>query len=147
MLLDPEGVWLGVLGKLQHKAVVGCNAGRELQGPITLTQEEQLSLTTTCINQKPHHTYLAQGNGASSEANESSFPAVGVLGERKLLGQDLDHVFDLGCVVLSHKLSHQPGERMGKHKGIFRFWLIQPLRGLVTDTGTFSQNKHQEKQY
>lgn len=90
------------------------------------------SPTATRITPKksPTCTYLAQGDGASSQANESPFPAVGMLGERKLLREDLDDVFDLRRVVLSHKLSHQPGERRGKRPGGFRFCAIQKTRGL-----------------
>lgn len=53
--------------------------------------------------------YLAQGDGAGGQADEPPFAAVGVLGERKLLRQDLDDVLDLRRVVLSHELAHQPG--------------------------------------
>ena len=121
-----QRMWLGVLGKFKHNPVACCNAGKEPGScraaspslPITLTQEELLfSHRNLHKPKKPTRTYLAQGDGASGQANESPFPAVGVLGERELLRQDLDHVFDLRRVVLSHKLSHQPGERRGKHPG------------------------------
>lgn len=52
---------------------------------------------------------------------------MGVLGESEFLRQDLDHMFDLRCVVLSHKLSHQPEERRGKHPASFSFCQIQTL--------------------
>lgn len=57
--------------------------------------------------------YLAQGDGAGGQADEPPFAAVGVLGERELLRQDLDDVLDLRRVVLSHKLAHQPGGGRG----------------------------------
>lgn len=143
----------------QTQPSVRCNAGRQLgicgatspSPPTTLTQEEPPF--SPCNPHKPKkqpptRTYLAQGDGASGQANESPFPAVGVLGERELLRQDLDHVFDLRCVVLSHKLSHQPGERRGKHPGGA---LGSELGGLgspqPSETGIFGHGKRQRKQY
>lgn len=55
-------------------------------------------------------TYLAQGDRAGCQADEAPFPAVGVLGQGKLLRQGLDHMFDLHGVVLGHEVPHQPGE-------------------------------------
>ena len=131
-------MWLRTLGKLKRNPAVRCNAGREpgscgaasLTLPITLTQEEPPFPHRNLHEPKtpPAPTYLAQGDGAGGQANEPAFPAVGVLGERELLRQDLDHVLDLRRVVLSHKLSHQPGERRGKHPGGFRVCPTQTLR-------------------
>lgn len=74
-------------------------------------------------------TYLAQGDRAGSQANETPFPAVGVLGQGKLLRQGLDHVFYLHGIVLGHKVPHQPGEKgeRGYRAGETRLSLLPGL--------------------
>lgn len=62
-------------------------------------------------------THLAQGDRAGCQADEAPFPAVGMLGQGKLLRQGLDYVLDLHGVVLGHKVPHQPGEREEKSYG------------------------------
>lgn len=64
-----------------------------------------------CVRSSRRKAYLAQCDGAGGQADEPTFPAVGVLRQGKLLRQGLDHMLDLHRVVLGHELSDQPGER------------------------------------
>jgi hypothetical protein len=63
------------------------------------------------------NAHLAQGDGASSQADEAPFPTVGMLGQGKLLRQGLDHMLDLYGVVLCHELPNQPGEKRERSCG------------------------------
>lgn len=52
--------------------------------------------------------YLAQGDGHGRQPDEAALPAVGVVGQGKVLAQELEQLLDLHHIVFGSEVLHHP---------------------------------------